>query len=61
MVGAAAKCAAVAHLKALIGLSERRVCMIVDANRKMICYLTALWIRSRGPGRATLPTSGVGS
>ncbi|MCA6105449.1 IS3 family transposase [Bradyrhizobium australafricanum] len=38
MVGPAAKRAAVAHLKAMMGLSERRACMIVDADRRMIRY-----------------------
>ncbi|MCC8960650.1 IS3 family transposase [Bradyrhizobium sp. Pear77] len=38
MVGPAAKRAAVAHLKAVMGLSERRACMIVDADRRMIRY-----------------------
>ncbi|MCA6105291.1 IS3 family transposase [Bradyrhizobium australafricanum] len=38
MVGPAAKRAAVAHLKAVLGLSERRACMIVGADRRMIRY-----------------------
>lgn len=38
MVGPAAKRAAVAHLQAVMSLSERRVCSIVGANRKMIRY-----------------------
>ncbi|MCP3413598.1 IS3 family transposase [Bradyrhizobium brasilense] len=38
MVGPAAKRAAVAHLKAVMGLSERRACMIVGADRRMIRY-----------------------
>ncbi|WP_456816428.1 IS3 family transposase [Bradyrhizobium sp. USDA 4508] len=38
MVGPAAKRAAVAHLKAVMGLSERRACTIVDADRRMVRY-----------------------
>ncbi|MCA1457302.1 IS3 family transposase [Bradyrhizobium sp. BRP22] len=38
MVGAAAKRAAVAHLQAVMSLSERRACSIVGADRKMIHY-----------------------
>jgi putative transposase len=38
MVGPAAKREAVAHLQAVMGLSERRACSIVDADRKMIRY-----------------------
>jgi putative transposase len=38
MVGPAAKREAVAHLQAELGLSERRVCSIVSADRKMIRY-----------------------
>jgi putative transposase len=36
MVGPAAKREAVAHLQAELGLSERRACLIVSADRKMI-------------------------
>ena len=43
MVGPAAKREAVAHLQAAMGLSERRACSIVGADRKMIRY------RSRRP------------
>ena len=43
MVGPAAKRAAVAHLEAEMGLSERRACSIVGADRKMVRY------RSRRP------------
>jgi transposase InsO family protein len=43
MVGPASKRAAVAHLEAKLGLSERRACSIVGADRKMIRY------RSRRP------------
>jgi transposase InsO family protein len=38
MVGPAAKHAAVAHLQAVMSLSERRACSIVGADRKMIRY-----------------------
>jgi transposase InsO family protein len=40
MVGPAAKREAVAHLQAELGLSERRACSIVSADRKMIRYLS---------------------
>ena len=38
MVGPAVKREAVAHLQATMGLSERRACSIVDADRKMVRY-----------------------
>ena len=38
MVGPAAKRAGVAHLKAVMGLWERRACLIVGADRKMVRY-----------------------
>ncbi|WP_439402577.1 IS3 family transposase [Bradyrhizobium sp. DASA03068] len=38
MVGPAAKRAAIAHLQAVMSLSERRACSIVGADRKMIRY-----------------------
>jgi hypothetical protein len=38
MVGPAAKRAALAHLQAVMSLSERRACSIVGADRKMIRY-----------------------
>lgn len=38
MVGRAAKREAVAHLKPVLGLSERRACSIVSADRTMIRY-----------------------
>ena len=38
MVGPAVQREAVAHLKAVMGLSERRACDIVSADRKMIRY-----------------------
>jgi putative transposase len=40
MVGPVAKREAVAHLQAELGLSERRACNIVSADRKMIRYRT---------------------
>jgi putative transposase len=43
MVGPAAKREGVAHLQAELGLSERRACAIVNADRKMVRY------RSRRP------------
>ncbi|WP_246341097.1 IS3 family transposase [Aminobacter ciceronei] len=39
MVGPAAKREAVAHLQSVMGLSERRACFFVGADRKMIRYL----------------------
>jgi putative transposase len=47
MVGPAAKRAAVAHLQAVMSLSERRACSIVGADRKMIRYRS-----SRAPDAA---------
>ena len=38
MVGPAAKREGVAHLQAELGLSERRACAIVNADRKMVRY-----------------------
>jgi len=38
MVGPAAKREAVTHLKAIMGLSERRACLIISADRKTIRY-----------------------
>ncbi|WP_310235355.1 IS3 family transposase [Rhizobium miluonense] len=38
MVGPAAKREAVTHLKAVMGLSERRACLIISADRKTIRY-----------------------
>jgi len=43
MVGPAAKREAVAHLRGVLEMSERRACTIVAADRKMIRY------RSRRP------------
>lgn len=48
MVGPAAKREAAAHLKAVIGLSERRACQVISADRKMVRY------RSRRPSEAEL-------
>jgi transposase InsO family protein len=48
MVGPAAKREAVAHLKAVMGLSERRACSFVGGDRKMIRY------RSRRPPETEL-------
>ena len=48
MVGPAAKREGVAHLQAVLGLSERRACSIVGADRKMSRY------RSRRPAETEL-------
>ena len=48
MVRPAAKRDGVAHLQAVMGLSERRACSIVGADRKMIRY------RSRRPPETEL-------
>ena len=48
MVGPATKRAAAAHLRAKMGLSERRACSIVGADRTMVRY------RSRRPPDAEL-------
>lgn len=48
MVGPAVKREAVVHLQARMGLSERRACAIVGADRKMVRY------RSRRPSDAAL-------
>jgi putative transposase len=50
MVGPAAKREGVAHLQAELGLSERRACAIVNADRKMVRY------RSRRPPDTGLRT-----
>ena len=50
MVGPAAKREAVAHLQAVMGLSERRACSFVDADRKMVRY------RSQRPPETGLRT-----
>jgi putative transposase len=46
VVGPAAKREAVAHLQAVLDLSERRACLIAGADRKMVRY------RSRRPADA---------
>lgn len=48
MVGPGAKREAVAHLEAVLGLSERRACAIVSADRAMVRY------RSRRPADTAL-------
>lgn len=48
MVGPAAKREAVAHLQAVMGVSERRACSFVGADRKMVRY------RSRRPPETEL-------
>src|SRR5436305_5754259 len=48
MVGPAAKREAVAHLRSVLEMSERRACMIAAADRKMIRY------RSRRPPETEL-------
>ena len=50
MVGPAAKREAVAHLRNMLGMSERRACTLVAADRKMIRY------RSRRPPDIELRT-----
>jgi len=58
MGGPAVKREAVAHLQAVTGLSERRACSIVDADRKIIRYRSG---RARTPnceaGCAISPTN----
>lgn len=48
MVGSAAKREAVAHLRGVLKMSERRACTIVTADRKMVRY------RSRRPPETEL-------
>ena len=50
MVGPAAKREAVAHLRSVVQMSERRACILVSADRKMIRY------RSRRPPDVELRT-----
>jgi len=50
MVGPAAKRDAVAHLRTMLGMSERRACILIAADRKMIRY------RSRRPPDIELRT-----
>src|SRR6201985_1477572 len=52
MVGPAAQRDAVTHLKAVMGLSERRGCPIISADRKMIRYPS--WPPPEGAARAEL-------
>lgn len=48
MVGPGAKREAVAHLQAVMALSERRACLLAGADRKMVRY------RSRRPADTAL-------
>jgi hypothetical protein len=62
VVGPVAEREGVAHLQAVMGLSERRACQIIGADRKMVRYRyrrppTPSFV----PGCATWPTSGGGS
>jgi len=50
MVGPAAKREAVAHLRNVLGMSERRACTLVAADRKMVRY------RARRPSDLALRT-----
>jgi hypothetical protein len=43
MVGPAAKRDAVAHLRGVPEMSERRACSLVAADRKMIRYRSRRW------------------
>jgi putative transposase len=52
MVGPPAKRAAVAHLQAVMSLSERPACSIVGADRKMIRYRSSFLRTSRPPEAA---------
>ena len=62
MVRPAAKREAVAHLRNVLQMSERRACNLVAADRKMIRYRSAgRLMSSYAPGCAILPTSAVGS
>lgn len=47
MVGPAAKREAVAHLQAVMGVSERRACSFVGADRKMVRYPPETELRTR--------------
>jgi len=51
MVGPVAKREAVAHLRGVLEMSERRACVIIAADRKMIRY------RSRRPPDTELRVS----
>ena len=62
MVGPAVKREAVAHLQARMGLSERRACRIVGADRKMIRYRSIdRPRRSCGSGCGSWPMNAAGS
>ena len=60
MVGPAVKREGVAHLRATMGLSERRACSIVSADRKMVRYRSCRPPDTELPGRncAISPTRG---
>ena len=54
MVTPAVKREAVAHLKAHLGLSERRACQIAGADRKMVRYQSQRAPDTALRGRLTL-------
>jgi putative transposase len=58
MVGPAAKREAVAHLRGVLEMSERRACTIVAADRKMIRYRSRRGLRDRW-GRGPTPASSL--
>ncbi len=62
MVTPAVKREAVAHLKAHLGLSERRACEIAGADRKMVRYQSRAVRRTRrcAGGCGIWPMSGDG-
>ena len=51
MVGPAVKREGVAHLRATMGLSERRACSIVSADRKMVRVTAHVGRQTRSSGR----------
>lgn len=62
MVGPAAKREAVAHLQAVIGVSERRACSFIGADRKMSAIGPGVRRRrSCAQGCATSPASAAAS
>ena len=62
MVGPVAKREAVAHLRNVLQISERRACILVAADRKMIRYRSRRPpMSSCAPGCAISPTSAAGS
>ena len=62
MVGPAAKRDAVAHLRGVLEMSERRACSLVAADRKWIRYRTCRPPDADfGPVFASLPINGVAS